>query len=114
MIFYLDEDVNVELATFLQIQSHEARTTARAGNQGNEDEDQLDYATQRSAVLITHNRRHFRRLHRDWMLASKHHAGIILTRQLPLSELERRMKAFLIFAFGLDMAGMLFDLRDFA
>ncbi|MDA0747651.1 MAG: DUF5615 family PIN-like protein [bacterium] len=114
MTFYLDEDVTVELANVLQTQGHEATTTSKAGNRGAEDEAQLDYATERQAVFITHNRRHFTRLHRDWTRSGKRHAGIILTRHLPSGELERRMKAFLIFAFGQDVTGMLFDLRDFA
>lgn len=114
MTFYLDEDITVELADVLQTQGHQAVTTSMAGNRGSKDEDQLDYATQINAVLITHNRRHFRRLHRNWTRSDRRHAGLILTRQLPLGELERRMKAFLTFAFGLDVEGMLFDLRDFA
>lgn len=114
MRFYLDEDVDVELAAFLRSQDHDTETTSEAGNRGAEDQYQLTYATRQNAILITHNRRHFRRLHREWIQSGRYHAGLVLTRHLPPGELERRMNAFLMFVFGQDVTGRLFDLRDFA
>jgi predicted nuclease of predicted toxin-antitoxin system len=113
MTFYLDEDVDIALSDFLHAQGHDVETTLGAGKRGAEDDAQLEYAAKQNAILITHNRRHFRRLHKDWIESNKYHAGIILTRHLPLNELERRMQAFLMFAFGQNISGMLFDLRDF-
>lgn len=114
MIFYLDEDVNIALSNFLHAQGHQVQTTSGAGKRGAKDQAQLEYATKLNAILITHNRRHFRQLHKDWIVSNTYHAGIILTRHLPLNELERRMHAFLMFSFGQNISGMLFDLRDFA
>ena len=113
MKFYLDEDVDIKLAEILKSNGHEADTTSESGNQGASDESQLTLATSLGAILITHNRRHFRRLHRNWTQEGKWHSGIVISRQLPLAELERRVIAFLIFAFGQDVEGTLFDLRDF-
>ena len=114
MKFYLDEDVDISLAEILTSNGHEVCTTLASGNRGANDESQLNYATRLDAVLITHNRRHFRRLHRTWTQKRKRHSGIIISRHLPLSELERRMMTFLISVFGQNVQGTLFDLRDFA
>ena len=113
MKFYLDEDVDVGLALVLRAKGHYAETTNEAGNKSASDESQLIYAMQQEAVLVSHNRRHFRRLHRTWMITEKQHAGIILSRHLHLSELERRLTIFLnVIAEG-KTQNMLFNLGEF-
>ena len=113
MRFYLDEDVDVGLARLLRAKGHDAETTDEAGNKSASDESQLVYAMQQEAVLISHNRRHFRRLHRAWMTTGKQHAGIILSRHLHLSELERRLTIFLTVIEEGRTQNMVFNLGEF-
>ena len=113
MRFYLDEDVDVGLALVLRAKGHYAETTNEAGNKSASDESQLIYAMQHETVLVSHNRRHFRRLHRTWMITGKQHEGIILSRHLHLRELERRLTIFLnVIAEG-KTQNMLFNLGEF-
>jgi hypothetical protein len=60
---YLDECVDVALAEALHRRGFVAVTTVAAGMVGATDESQLLYATVQGLMLVTHNRRHFRRLH---------------------------------------------------
>jgi hypothetical protein len=55
------------------------------------DEDQLTFATQRGRVFFTHNRRDFARLHKEIISKGRSHAGIILSDQLPVGVLVRRL-----------------------
>jgi hypothetical protein len=46
-----------------------------------DDEDHLEYATEKSRVLYTFNIGDFCRLHSDWLATGKSHAGIVLAPQ---------------------------------
>jgi hypothetical protein len=70
---YLDEDVPVEVAKHLRSFGHDVETTDEAGRKSSDDPAQLAYATSTNRAIITHNRKHFRRLHRG----STNHAGIV-------------------------------------
>jgi hypothetical protein len=72
---YADEDVPRPLVEQLRSRGHDLLTVleARQANQSIPDADVLAYATQLGRSVLTHNRRHFQRLH----LASKAHAGIV-------------------------------------
>lgn len=88
---YLDEDVDVALAAALRQRGVDALTTQEAGNVGLRDEDQLTFATQAGRVFFTHNRGDFARLHPEVIQKGRVHAGIILSDQLPLGVLLRRL-----------------------
>ncbi len=53
---YLDEDVDVALATALRQRGIDVLTTQEAGTLGLPDEDQFAFATQAGRVFFTHNR----------------------------------------------------------
>ncbi len=76
---YADEDVHEALVLALRRLGYDVLTTREAGrsNQGTSDRDQLAYAAAHDRALLTHNRRHFRRLHR----ATATHAGIVAITQ---------------------------------
>lgn len=88
---YLDEDVDVALASALRQRGIDALTTQEAGNIGWPDGDQLTFATQTGRVFFSHNRGDFARLHQMGMLSGRSHAGIILSDQAPVGELLRRL-----------------------
>ena len=57
---------------------------------GATDERQLQYAADRSLVLLSYNRRHFIRLHEEYRRSGRAHAGIALVRPAPVSALGPR------------------------
>ena len=82
--FYLDEDVKVLLAPYLEEAGHSALTAVEAGNLQAWDADELSFAVRRRRILITHNRRDYRALHEAWVRWRRgpHHG--ILTLEQPL------------------------------
>jgi len=51
--------------------------------------------TIRGRIFVTHNRRHFRKIHNRLVLEGKHHPGIILLRRAEPEFLLDRIKTFL-------------------
>ena len=91
MRLYIDHDVDVGLAEGLRRRGHDVLTTKETGNAEASDEAQLAFSTTQERILLTHNRRDFRRLHRLWIEGGCMHDGIIISAHIPLPELERRM-----------------------
>lgn len=83
--FYLEDGMAHAIATEIQGIGHQAITADAAGRKGAPDEAHLWFATQRQWVLLTHNARDFRMLHRAWFLwgVSQPHVGILVLEQLP-------------------------------
>ncbi len=88
---YLDEDVDVALAAALRQRGIDVLTPQEAGRLGLADEDQLTFATREERVFFTHNRGDFARLHQEMMREGRSHAGMILSDQLPVGVLLRRL-----------------------
>jgi hypothetical protein len=88
---YLDEHIQLSLAEALGTRGIDALTTQNADNVGLDDVDQLIFATQHRRVLFSYNKRHFAVIHHEWMATSKYHAGIILSDQLQVGVLLRRL-----------------------
>lgn len=76
---YLDEDVLPELARVLRGHGHDAVSTRECGNLGLSDELQLRYTAAEQRALLTFNYPDFLRIGRDWFLANRPHAGIIIS-----------------------------------
>jgi predicted nuclease of predicted toxin-antitoxin system len=53
---YLDEDVDVLVASLLRSRGFEATTAHQARQLGKSDAEQLQYAVSQSAAILTHNR----------------------------------------------------------
>lgn len=89
---YLNENIEIEIAMRLRNHGYNVLTTLEAGNAQYTDEKQLDYATRQERVILTHNRKHFKKLHLEWQSQDKLHRGIITTGQLrEMTEFERRL-----------------------
>ena len=68
-------------------------TSEAAGNQLLSDPEQLEFAKAHGRILITANARDFERIHREYMEAAQHHAGILIVLQqtrISSGELARR------------------------
>ena len=92
---YLDEDVDVLLATLLRARGFEARTTVEEGRRGTLDQEQLEYATRQGLTFLTHNRADFEDLARDWIASGRHHAGIVVAVRRPVHDIARRLLVLL-------------------
>jgi len=75
---YLDENVNILLATLLRARSINVITTRESDMLGKGDEEQLEYAVNQKAAIVTHNRVDFENLYRTYMEEKKTHSGIII------------------------------------
>lgn len=70
------------MARQLRAAGHVVYMARELGLKGQEDLPQLIKASEFGAVLTTQNQGDFRRLHDEWHVAGRDHAGILLTRQL--------------------------------
>jgi uncharacterized protein with PIN domain len=76
---YLDHAVDVAFAARLRHLGHDVLTTREVGHTEALDEQQLVFATHEGRVFLTHNRRDFRRLHRQWTEEGRRHTPVIAT-----------------------------------
>ena len=88
---YLDEDGSVVVAAILRARGFHAVTARDTGQLGRTDVAQLAFGTAAGQILLTHNRIHFERLHREWLEAGEPHAGIIIARRRPPADLAARV-----------------------
>ena len=63
---YLDEDVDVLVATLLNSRGFEATTVRQEGQLGKTDAEQLEYAIGKEAAILTHNRIDFEMLAKEY------------------------------------------------
>lgn len=91
---YLNENINPELVKLLAQFNVNAVHTYDVGNEGANDEFQLEYASERGYVVVTHNRRHYRKLHNDWTNSGKKHAGIIVLKPSEPEYIADRIRRF--------------------
>jgi len=89
--FYFDEDIQSGLAEALRIRGVNLLTTMEAGMIGSDDIHQLIFASENKRSLVSYNKRDFARLHYQWMSKQKTHQGIILSDQLAIGVVLRRL-----------------------
>lgn len=75
---YLDEDVNILLASLLRSRNIDVVTTLEANRLGASDTDQLTFASSLQAAIVTHNRVDFEELFREYLAEGKNHWGIVV------------------------------------
>jgi predicted nuclease of predicted toxin-antitoxin system len=88
---YLDEDVDVLVASLLRSRGFEVTTAHQAGNLGKKDAEQLEYAVSIKAAILTHNRVDYEVLAREYFEAGKQHYGIIIAVRNSYQEIARRL-----------------------
>ena len=92
---FLDEDVHLVLASALRKRGYDARHTGEEGRWGTSDKEQLEFAGREDRCFMTFNVGHFVQLHNSWLQSGREHAGIIVSKQLPVGECLRRLLALL-------------------
>ena len=95
---YLDEDVPEAVATALRLRGYDVVTVKDAGRKGLSDIEQLKYASSENRVIFTFNVADFYEMHSKLAKEGFNHAGIILSKQLPIGTL---VKALLRLLSGL-------------
>jgi len=89
---YLDADVNVRLASILREAGYDCVSAHEVGNSAIDDEAQLAFAAREDRVLLTHNIQDFVPIFERWWFRNQDHAGILLSQQISLGELQRRVR----------------------
>ncbi|MCX6023213.1 MAG: DUF5615 family PIN-like protein [Chloroflexi bacterium] len=80
---FCDEDVPTDVVLYLRDRGHQVALAREMGTGGESDALQLQMCANRKWVLITQNRRDFRRLHALWMtlglwdVLTRDHGGIL-------------------------------------
>jgi len=89
---YLDEDtISRALIRALRSRSVDVLTAKEAGLIQVPDERHLEYATSLNRTVFTFNTRDFARLHSAYLSAGRHHTGIIVSDQLQVGVIVRRL-----------------------
>ena len=102
---YIDEHVPKRLAKALRDRGYDAESCREVGrdNRRLSDEVQLEYAAQQARAILTFDIGDYQRLEGEWKATGRHHAGIIVCRQITdVGELLRRAQLHLD-TFGPDV-----------
>ena len=92
---FLDEDVHAPLAVALRKRGYDAVNALDTKRLGLSDESQLNFATDDNRCFVTFNVGDFVRSHNRWVDDVREHAGIIVSKQLPVGEALRRLLVLL-------------------
>ncbi len=110
---YLDADVSRHLARAIRENGFDAVSAKKIGNAELQDRAQLDYAIAEHRAIVTHNIQDFAPLLNEYWRIGKEHYGIIVSQQLPLSELLRRVLKMLNTVDADEMKNSYRDLGEF-
>ena len=92
---YLNEDIQIVLAHALRKRGFNAVTTQEVNLTTSSDREQLEFASNDGRTVLTFNRGDFLQLHSQFSQQSIDHSGIIVSEQLPIGELLRRLTKLL-------------------
>ena len=110
---YLDADVDVKLAANLRRAGYDCVSAREVGNAALDDETQIVFATNEGRVLLTHNIQDFVPIFERWWHANRNHPGIVVSQQIPLGELQRRVMRLLDTVTADEMKNNLRNLAEF-
>jgi hypothetical protein len=89
--FFTDEDIYSAVAPALRQRGIDTVSTPELVRLGETDEAQLEWAASEGRVIVTFNVAHFATLHDQYMVGARHHAGIVVSAQISIGELLRRI-----------------------
>jgi predicted nuclease of predicted toxin-antitoxin system len=88
---YLDENVPEAIGAAMRLRGYDVTTVRDAERKGVSDLDQLRYASLQKRVLITFNVADFVKLHEEFLSSGHKHSGILLSKQLPVAIVVKRL-----------------------
>jgi hypothetical protein len=92
---YLDEDIFKDVARALRLRGFDAVSVHELSRQGLSDADHLGYAASEDRALFTFNAPDYLDLHIEYLREGKLHSGIVVSRQMPIGEVVRRLLGLL-------------------
>ena len=105
---YLDEDtINRRLIKALRSRDINVLTAQEAGLIGVSDREHLEYASSIGRTVLTFNTRDFVKLHIEHVSAERHHAGVIVSDQVHVGVILRRLLKLFNSRSAVDMQGWL-------
>ena len=111
---YLDADVHPIVARILRGRGFDALSANEAGHRQASDREQLDFAVARRRALVTFNVADFAREARAYAHEGRAHCGIIVSDQLDVGEVVRRLTKVLGSYSASDMIDRFVWLQSFA
>ena len=111
---YLDADVHPIVARTLRGRGFDALSTDEAGRPRASEREQLDFAVARGRAIVTFNVADFVREARSYAQEDRDHHGIIVSDQLEVGELVRRLTRVLGRYSASDMINRFVWLQSFA
>ncbi len=111
---YTDADVDQTLARQLRQHGFDALSARELGKYQLSDREQLEYAVAEQRAILSFNAKHFVPLFEEYWNTGRHHYGIIVSEQLPLGELLRRVLNLLNSVTAEEMTNNLKNLAEFA
>ncbi len=109
----MDADVHGRLAEQLRANGVDVLSAGEAGNLDLDDREQLEFAVSQRRAILTHNARHFEPLVREYWNTGKVHYGVVVSEQLPVGELLRRVLRMLDQVDAEQMKNAYRNLSDF-
>ncbi len=110
---YLDADVDVKLAANLRKIGYDCVSAREVGNAALDDESQMVYAANEGCAIVTHNIQDFVPIFERWWHAELSHSGLVVSQQIPLGELQRRVIRMLETVTADEMENNLRNLAEF-
>ena len=88
---YFDENVPEAIAVAVRLRGYDVATVKDAERRAASDLDQLRYASLQKRILFTFNVADFVKLHEEFTATGRHHSGILLSKQLPVGIVVKRL-----------------------
>jgi len=110
----VDADITPKLARALRPRGYDVISAHEVGLAEASDEDHMAFAVAQGRVLLTCNARDFTPIFEDYWFAGIDHSGVIVSEQLELGEMLRRVTAFLDSVTADEMRNNWKNLGEFA
>jgi len=92
---YVDADITPKLARILREQGYDVISAHEVGNAEATDEEHMAFAAAQKRILLTCNARDFTPIFEGYWFAGQAHSGIVVSEQLEIGEMLRRVTALL-------------------
>jgi len=114
MKLYVDADITPKLARILHGRGYDILAAQDAGNADASDNEQMAYAAAQGRALLTCNVGDFTAIFEDYWYSGREHFGVIVSEQLELGEMIRRVARLLDTVNADDMRNNWKNLAEFA
>jgi uncharacterized protein with PIN domain len=111
---YVDADVTPKLARILRTRGYDVLSAHETGNAELSDVEQMAFAVAEGRALLTCNAGDFTPIFEDYWYTDREHLGVIVSEQLELGEMLRRVVRLLDTVDAGDMRSNWKNLAEFA